>query len=70
MDWITRTHQLPAPGQRVLVYVPGAWFDIIVAQYKPGAGSPHAFIKPDANGIERYVKGVTHWQPLPAAPAD
>ncbi|GAA3993967.1 hypothetical protein GCM10022408_00080 [Hymenobacter fastidiosus] len=68
MEWITRAEQLPTPNQRVLVYVPSAWFDIIVAQYKPGSGSKHAFIKPDSNGVERYVKGVTHWMPLPPAP--
>ncbi|WP_167852000.1 DUF551 domain-containing protein [Hymenobacter elongatus] len=68
--WITRAQQLPQPNQQVLVYVPSSWLEITVATYKPtnAAKSAHMFVTPDPHGIDRYVKGVTHWMPLPAPP--
>ncbi|MBC6989747.1 DUF551 domain-containing protein [Hymenobacter sp. BT491] len=69
-NWILRTEQLPAPNQRVLVYAPSSWLDITVATYKPEQtpGAKHMFVTPDRQGIDRYVKGVTHWMPLPDPP--
>ena len=26
------------------------------------------FVKPDNKGVDRYIKGVTHWMPLPPPP--
>ncbi|PJJ59612.1 DUF551 domain-containing protein [Hymenobacter chitinivorans] len=68
--WIARAQQLPQPNQRVLVYVPTAWLEITVAVYKPSnaSKSAHMFVTPDPHGVDRYVKGVTHWMPLPAPP--
>ncbi|TGE24974.1 DUF551 domain-containing protein [Hymenobacter aquaticus] len=68
--WIARAQQLPQPNQQVLVYVPSSWLEITVATYKPSnaSKSAHMFVMPDRNGVDRYVKGVTHWMPLPAPP--
>jgi len=67
--WILRTVQLPEPNQRVLVYAPSSWQDIAVATYKPdNVGAKHMFVKPDNKGVDRYIKGVTHWMPLPPPP--
>lgn len=68
--WIARAQQLPQPNQQVLVYVPSSWLEITVATYKPtnASKSAHMFVTPDARGIDRYVKGVTHWMPLPPPP--
>ena len=69
-SWIARADQLPQPNQRVLVYAPSAWLDISVATYSPqnASGSKHMFVTPDIQGVDRYVKGVTHWMPLPEPP--
>ena len=67
--WILRTERLPEPNQRVLVYAPFSWQDITVATYKPdNAGAKHMFVKPDHQGVDRYIKGVTHWMALPETP--
>jgi len=68
--WISRAEQLPQPNQRVLVYAPSAWHDVVVATYRPQnvSGSKHMFVMPDAQGVDRYVKGVTHWMRLPELP--
>ncbi|TGE29154.1 DUF551 domain-containing protein [Hymenobacter metallicola] len=68
--WIARAQQLPQPNQQVLVYVPSSWLEITVATYKPSnaAKSVHMFVSPDPHGVDRYVKGVTHWMPLPSPP--
>lgn len=70
--WILRADKLPQPGQQVLVYVPTAWQQITVAAFKipTTAGAKHMFVAPDRNGVNRYVKGVTHWMPLPEPPAN
>jgi hypothetical protein len=69
-SWISRAEQLPQPNQRVLVYAPSSWLDILVATYSPqnASGSKHMFVTPDAHGVDRYVKGVTHWMTLPEPP--
>ncbi|MCB2407849.1 DUF551 domain-containing protein [Hymenobacter lucidus] len=68
--WIARALVLPQPNQQVLVYVPSSWLEITVATYKPSnaSKSAHMFVMPDPHGVDRYVKGVTHWMPLPAPP--
>ena len=67
--WIQRVSRLPEPNQRVLVYAPASWQDITVATYKPDdKGAKHMFVKPDHQGVDRYIKGVTHWMSLPEAP--
>ncbi|MBC8081950.1 MAG: DUF551 domain-containing protein [Hymenobacter sp.] len=70
--WILRAAQLPQPGQQVLVYAPAAWQQVTVAAFKPPAttGSKHMFVAPDPNGVNRYIKGVTHWMPLPDPPLE
>lgn len=69
-SWILRAKELPQPGQLVLVYVPTAWQQITVAAFKipTTAGAKHMFVTPDRNGVNRYVKGVTHWMQLPEPP--
>ena len=69
--WILRANQLPQPGQQVLVFAPAAWQQVTVAAFKlpTTKGSKHMFVAPDPNGVNRYVKGVTHWMPLPEPPA-
>ncbi|UOG76824.1 DUF551 domain-containing protein [Hymenobacter tibetensis] len=68
--WIARAEQLPQPYQQVLVYAPAAWQQVTVAAFKPPttAKSKHMFVAPDPNGVNRYIKGVTHWMPLPTPP--
>ncbi len=66
--WLDRLTQLPEPGQCVLVYAPDEWTDMRVATYKPDNEASHAFITKDSNGNTRYVKGVTHWLPIPERP--
>ena len=70
-SWILRAAELPQLGQQVLVYVPTAWQQITVAAFKTPttAGAKHMFVAPDRNGVNRYIKGVTHWMPLPESPA-
>ncbi|WP_245124536.1 DUF551 domain-containing protein [Hymenobacter volaticus] len=72
LSWNLRADKLPQPGQQVLVYVPAAWQQITVAAFKipTTAGAKHMFVAPDRNGVNRYIKGVTHWMPLPEPPAD
>ena len=70
-SWILRAAELPQLGQQVLVYVPTAWQQITVAAFKipTTAGAKHMFVAPDRNGVNRYIKGVTYWMPLPESPA-
>ena len=65
-NWISVKDRLPdAPGQYLVAYHP-CYFDVVFSDVRVGTDS----FRGKAAWAKNKLQRVTHWMPLPGAPAD
>lgn len=63
--WISVDNELPEEGARVLVFSDGAF--VLLAEFT--GGEFYDVVRDGEEFFETVTRCVTHWMPLPAAPA-